>query len=1213
MDQNNKRERRKSSWGKPILISIAVLCVLLIAAWFVLTSSAFLKSVILPKVGKSLNAKITVGDASISPFSRVELNQLRVETTGTEPLLTAQQVVLRYSLMDIIGGNIHVEEASIISPVVQIIQEPDGSSNLDPILKSSESSKSEEKPKSSEPMHLNIKNVALKNGVVRQLTKKKGGGSKLIELQNLNVTLDQLGNGLSGKLGLGANFAMEEKSGATNNSLKGDLNGTYDIALNQQLLPASLKGSAQLKVNSASGSYQDANGISMVLGADLTPQMLKEVALKFAKSGTELGQVRVSGPLDLEKKEGNLKIEVLSLDKNILNLAGGGSGWDFGQSRINSTNQVAISQNASFFAANGTLAGRDISVSQGDMKTPSVNLNLDYQASVNLADKSAVLERLNLGASREGQQFLSANLDRQMNLSWGQTVKGYKDAALGLVLTNFNLADWKPVLGTNIGSGMVNSHVSVTSRQDGKLLNTEIASTISNLSAQIGSNKIDHATLNFQANGTVEDLKLINIPDFKLSLAQNNAPVLEATGAARYSLETKETSAQVSGSGALSKLLALVPVEGANASAGNLKLSVTYSDNAGKKVATGNLGIEQFTGGYADYRFNQFQVAFEYNVSIAENVLEIARASATFSQGFDGGGSVDLKGRYNLDKKSGQFEFKTVDLNENTFRPLLAPSLGENKLVSISLNSSGTATLDPAAETSIKADVKVDKWVVQDKAGTLPTTPLSLQLTVDGGMREQAIDLRKLALQLSPTDRAKNLLQLEGKIDLSKTNPAPSKIALSSESLDVTPFYNMFAGGSTNATAGTAQAPSPANAPVAVATTNQEPAAMNLPFQELTADLKIDRFYLREVAISNWVGNVSIKSNIVTIKPFQFNLNGGPVNFTGTFNVGVPGYVYDIAFSANQVPLAPLANTFSTNNANQLQGTFEANAGIKGAGTTGASLKKSLAGDASINLTNLNYQILGPKLKKIMVPISIALNAPELVQSPINWVSAQTDIGNGEIRLKHLGVESDVFFAESAGTIAIADVLTNSTLNLPINLSIARGLAEKIKMAGNTPPDAKFAKLPQFVTIKGTIGDPRSDINKTALLGAALKEAAALGIGSEKTEKVLGTLGNVLTGEKGTNSTGTNASPGGGLLKGLGGLLNPNASAATNGTNNASTNANANPAAGLLQSLGGLLNQGHNNPTNASTISTNQPATNAPAANEPLSPFDLLRGLQKKK
>ena len=85
---------------------------LLVVVYFVATSGAFFKGVILPRVSKAMNAEVTVSDASISPFSQVVLHNLKVQTTGAEPLVTAAEVRLRYSLMDIIGGNIHVDEVA---------------------------------------------------------------------------------------------------------------------------------------------------------------------------------------------------------------------------------------------------------------------------------------------------------------------------------------------------------------------------------------------------------------------------------------------------------------------------------------------------------------------------------------------------------------------------------------------------------------------------------------------------------------------------------------------------------------------------------------------------------------------------------------------------------------------------------------------------------------------------------------------------------------------------------------------------------------------------------------------------------------------------------------------------------------------------------------------------------------------------------------------
>ncbi|HXJ72632.1 MAG TPA: hypothetical protein VNM37_07255, partial [Candidatus Dormibacteraeota bacterium] len=132
-------------WLRRLGIGAGSVLVLFVAAYFVLTSGAFFKGVILPKVGQAIHATITVSDASISPFSHVILRDLKVQTTGTEPLVTAQEVRAQYSLWAILGGNLKVTEVTLNSPTVTVIKNPHGSSNLDPLKGSADSGASQKK------------------------------------------------------------------------------------------------------------------------------------------------------------------------------------------------------------------------------------------------------------------------------------------------------------------------------------------------------------------------------------------------------------------------------------------------------------------------------------------------------------------------------------------------------------------------------------------------------------------------------------------------------------------------------------------------------------------------------------------------------------------------------------------------------------------------------------------------------------------------------------------------------------------------------------------------------------------------------------------------------------------------------------------------------------------------------------------------------------
>src|SRR5678816_719349 len=199
----------------------------------------------------------------------------------------------------------------------------------------------------------------------------------------------------------------------------GDFAGGYDISLNQELLPDTIKGSTKLTVARAEGAFKDMAGFNGSLDADLTLKEIRQIALRFARGNQQLGQVRLSGPMDVDRKEGSVRLEINSIDKNVLALATAGKGYDLGDTRVNSTNQITISQNGTFFSSTGVLAATSITISQGAIKTPEMNVNLGYQVAVNTKDKSALLQQLDLIGTMGGKEFLRSKLDQQMNLSWG--------------------------------------------------------------------------------------------------------------------------------------------------------------------------------------------------------------------------------------------------------------------------------------------------------------------------------------------------------------------------------------------------------------------------------------------------------------------------------------------------------------------------------------------------------------------------------------------------------------------------------------------------------------------------------------------------------------------------------------------------------------------------------------------------------------------------
>jgi type II secretion system protein N len=305
-----------------------------------------------------------------------------------------------------------------------------------------------------------------------------------------------------------------------------------------------------------------------------------------------------------------------------------------------------------------------------------------------------------------------------------------------------------------------------------------------------------------------------------------------------------------------------------------------------------------------------------------------------------------------------------------------------------------------------------------------------------------------------------------------------------------------------------------------------EPDPVQLPLQ-LAVDANFGQLYLREIAITNLQTTAKVDGGKINLDPCRLTLNGAPVNASGDLNLLIKGYTYSFALAMDKVPLEPIANTFSPESRGQYQGSILASAQIKGAGVTDAGLRKNLGGQASFTFTNANIQLAGPKAKKLIVPIAALLRVSEITQSPINWLDARIEVGAGNLKLSQCTIDSEAFEARTQGNIPLAEVLTNSPLNLPVEFALRRSLAEKASLLPpNTPPDARYAMLPKFITIKGTIGEPKSDLNELALAGVLFKSgvgvAEKLGANTGgKTGDALKGIGNLLTGQKPAN---TNAS-----------------------------------------------------------------------------------------
>jgi hypothetical protein len=123
------------------------------------------------------------------------------------------------------------------------------------------------------------------------------------------------------------------------------------------------------------------------------------------------------------------------------------------------------------------------------------------------------------------------------------------------------------------------------------------------------------------------------------------------------------------------------------------------------------------------------------------------------------------------------------------------------------------------------------------------------------------------------------------------------------------------------------------------------------------------------------------------------------------------------------------------------------------------------------------------------------------------------------------------------GTVTLAQVLTNSVIDIPIGISVNKSVAQRAAnlVSSDTPTNADYVKLPDFFSETGTVGNPKPKVSITALgQAAAQKFIPGLSGGTNGAGgNLLQGLGGLWQGGANTNQSATNQLPVNGLLNRL--------------------------------------------------------------------------------
>lgn len=1245
MAQASETIRTKGRWSKILGIAAAALLVLLVALYFVGTSSAFLKAMVLPKVGASMGSDITASDIELSPFKRVVLRDLKVTPKGGQPLVYAKAVSVEYNLGAILKGSMNFDEILVTEPVVTVVETPAGARNYEPILEAQvqESGADSEQPTDS-VMKMQIKRLSVTGGTLVYTKQHAGGKQDASQVTQFSLDLQNVGNNAAGKAAFSGLFdvANNPPAPASNGSMRGKMNGQYDFTLDAELMPTSIKGMGKFAVQAGSGNFQEFADFSAELIADVTPAELRQVTLSLRQGDTSLGEMRLHGPFSLEKMEGEIAAELLGVGHKAFDLAGAPYGFTFGDTALRSTNWFSLSQTGQVAKVRGQVDLAKFQAIRTNQPTPPLDLKATYDSTVDMTKSTALLRVLDITGVQQGREILKGGLTSPMTVSWGGASNAVPDSSWTLALTQVDLANWKAFAGDFASGGLVNGEMKLTSSHAGQVLLFDLAGRGKDLTVIADSNSLSQVDVTISASGSATNLDRFNLPALKFDLLRAGQPVLNASGSGIYNAAAEAADFRIEGSAVLDRLIAMAPQTGMSLSSGSARMNARVTQNMPQvetndmrafwattnayphmvaRTISGDFAITNMSGIVSSNRLEQFAAAAELDVAMDDREIKIRRMAGKLFGAEKPGGAFDVSGTYAPSNSATRLAVQLSGINEDGLRPFAGSMLDGKELVSVLIDGDANIQYAPEGDSAIQGSLSVTNLVVHENGKALTPEPLALGAHVDTTIAKGIMEIRDALLVLTPTPRATNMVNLSGRIDMSATNFTQGNVKLSASSLDLTHYYDVFS--STQVVSST---PSPMPTGTAGSDTAASPTPgveselepVSLPLTNFVVEAAVGQVYLHEMEVTNFEGLLKIDGSRILIQPLELALNGGPASGAMDIDMSMPGYRYGLSFKAGPVPLAPLVNSFQPERSGQIGGTFSGHMKLEGAGTTSSSMYRNLKGDFDFGSTNLNLAIpslRSPLMKTVINVVGVvpeilknptsalgtltgALFKPqtassgglvnEIMQSPVDVIKGKGVIGGGRLEIQDSLLQSPAFQASAKGSVAFNPIFTNSALNLPIAVALKRPLAASLNMVpAGTPTNVAYVKLPDYVTIKGTVGQPKSDINKLALLGTVMQQVGSGIPGVDpKTGGLLRNLGEVLTGTGTNAAAGTNQSQQGNLLQGLGNILSGQS---TNQISEGNTNRQSRSQR-TLQGLGGLLNAALG--TNASPAGTNSTETN---------------------
>lgn len=279
-----------ASRKRKLLFVIFILLLLPVLLVGLAVQPFFITSVILPRVEKATDSQIEIGSLAFSPFSKLVVEDVVYRKNDQSMIAELQSLTLSYNLIKSLKGTITVEELRLNQPNITYRMLEAESATLTP--KISESGLAKELPV------FDIKNVKIENGSFTFIQEEQ-----TLQVTDVSFKLPAFVTGESLNPSFTASLLSTSAETSTRSALNGTLEADFEVGLDKDLLPSSLKGQLTAAVESSNSGLPKA--LSIDLKTDLEMNLedrlfsIRELSILALQADRDLIRLEVKQPTEI--------------------------------------------------------------------------------------------------------------------------------------------------------------------------------------------------------------------------------------------------------------------------------------------------------------------------------------------------------------------------------------------------------------------------------------------------------------------------------------------------------------------------------------------------------------------------------------------------------------------------------------------------------------------------------------------------------------------------------------------------------------------------------------------------------------------------------------------------------------------------------------------------------------------------------------------------